>query len=149
MIPKYCAGNLISLNILLLNDTSAPNIPEKMAPNSIKFFILLDLKILLIDFFNSFNSVPILTFFFSFNVSTSSNFTDITIETIFIINKILSFCEHQNDSGDIICSYSELPIYLNINAEKANEVLNTFLRKKYLFKQINHYYLFLVNHIIN
>ena len=87
MIPKYCAGNLISLNILLLNDTSAPNIPEKMAPNSIKFFILLDLKILLIEFFNSFNSVPILTFFFSFNVSTSSNFTDITTEIIFIIKQ--------------------------------------------------------------
>lgn len=61
-------------------------------------------------------------------------------ENIFIINKFLSFCEHQNDSGDIICSYSELPIFLNINAEKANEVLNTFLRKKYLFKQINHSY---------
>lgn len=61
-------------------------------------------------------------------------------ENVFIINKFLSFCEHQNDSGDIICSYSELPIFLNINAEKANEVLNTFLRKKYLFKQINHSY---------
>ena len=65
---------------------------------------------------------------------------DIKKENIFIINKFLSFCEHQNDSGDIICSYSELPIFLNINAEKANEVLNTFLRKKYLFKQINHSY---------
>lgn len=61
-------------------------------------------------------------------------------ENVFIINKFQSFCEHKNDNGDVICSYSELPVFLNINAEKANEVLNTFLRKKYLFKQTNHSY---------
>ena len=61
-------------------------------------------------------------------------------ENVFIINKFQTFSEHKNDNGDIICSYSELPVFLNINSEKANEVLNTFLRKKYLFKQTNHSY---------
>lgn len=61
-------------------------------------------------------------------------------ENVFIINKLQSFFEHKNEKGDIICSYSELPLFLNINAEKANEVLNTFLRNKYLFKQTNHSY---------
>lgn len=61
-------------------------------------------------------------------------------ENVFIINKYESFVKYKNESGDIICSYNELPTFLNINPEKSKEVLDIFLKKKYLFKLNQHSY---------
>ncbi|KYZ74849.1 hypothetical protein AXX12_18585 [Anaerosporomusa subterranea] len=59
-------------------------------------------------------------------------------ETIFIQNKLYKFAQHRSENGYVICPYKQLPAMFNVSAINSNEVLNSFLKKKYLIKRTNH-----------
>ena len=61
-------------------------------------------------------------------------------ENGYVIDKLYNFSKKANENGDVICSYYELQQILSTNADKANEILKTFLDKKYIFKLSNHNY---------
>ncbi len=59
-------------------------------------------------------------------------------ENIYIKSKILSFYNHKDDEGYIICPYSLLPKFFKISETKAIDLLHDFLKKEYILKITNH-----------
>lgn len=59
-------------------------------------------------------------------------------ENPWIQNRILSFSKHKDSSGYIVCPYRQLPQFLAVSSMKANDLIKTFLDKKYLMKVTNH-----------
>jgi len=68
-------------------------------------------------------------------ITGSNNFEK---ENSWIQSKILSFSKHRDVNGFIICSYKQLPEFLNVTPFKANDLIKSFLEKKYLLKIKNH-----------
>ena len=66
--------------------------------------------------------------------------SNIKNENGYIINKLCKFADKANESNHVICSYYELQQVLETNPDKAQEILKTFLDKKYIIKLSNHNY---------
>lgn len=63
---------------------------------------------------------------------------DFLKENLYIQGKLLNFSKHRNANGYIICPYRQLPEMLGLSTSKVTDVLNSFLKKKYLEKVSNH-----------
>jgi len=59
-------------------------------------------------------------------------------EKIYIKSKILSFYNHKDDEGYIVCPYSLLPKFFKVSETKAMDLLHDFLKKGYILKITNH-----------
>ena len=59
-------------------------------------------------------------------------------EKIYIKSKILSFYNHKDDEGYIVCPYSLLPKFFKVSETKAMDLLHDFLKKGYILKIISH-----------
>lgn len=61
-------------------------------------------------------------------------------ENIWVINELKLFYLDGDENNNVICSYKRLPSLLKCNDSKAQELLNMFLDKNYIFKNKNHNY---------
>jgi tetratricopeptide (TPR) repeat protein len=59
-------------------------------------------------------------------------------ENIWIKNRLHSFLKYENAKGLIACSYAQLPKYLSTSAQKASELIKTFLSKNYIYRIEKH-----------
>ncbi|GGG81997.1 tetratricopeptide repeat protein [Paenibacillus radicis (ex Gao et al. 2016)] len=60
------------------------------------------------------------------------------LENAWLKGKLIAFSNQRNKEGLIICPYSQLPRLLSVTEIRANELIKTFLEKKYVFKVTNH-----------
>ena len=61
-------------------------------------------------------------------------------ENIWVINELKLFYLDCDENNNVICSYKRLPSLLKCSDAKAQELLNMFLDKNYIFKNKNHNY---------
>lgn len=61
-------------------------------------------------------------------------------ENIWVINELKLFYLDCDESNNVICPYKRLPSLLKCSETKAQELLNMFLDKSYIFKNKNHNY---------
>ncbi len=81
IIPKYCSGTFISLNMLLLKLTIPYKVPMNTALNKIKFLIRFDFMKNLKDSFNCFlYSVNVTGLTFSCNIVVCLNLNEIMVD---------------------------------------------------------------------
>lgn len=61
-------------------------------------------------------------------------------ENIWVINELKLFYLDCDENNNVICPYKRLPSLLKCSETKAQELLNKFLDKNYIFKNKNHNY---------
>ena len=61
-------------------------------------------------------------------------------ENIWVINELSLFYKACDENHNVICPYKRLPILLKCNNSKAQDLLNMFLQKNYIFRNKNHNY---------
>lgn len=61
-------------------------------------------------------------------------------ENIWVINELKLFYLNCDENNNVICSYKRLPSLLKCGEEKAQELLNRFLKYNYIFRNKNHNY---------
>lgn len=61
-------------------------------------------------------------------------------ENIWVINELKLFYLNCDENNNVICPYKRLPSLLKCSETKAQELLNKFLDKNYIFKNKNHNY---------
>jgi len=61
-------------------------------------------------------------------------------ENIWVINELKLFYSDCDENNNVICPYKRLPSLLKCSETKAQELLNKFLDKNYIFKNKNHNY---------
>ena len=61
-------------------------------------------------------------------------------ENIWVINELKLFYLDCDENNNVICPYKRLPSLLKCSETKAQELLNMFLDKNYIFKNKNHNY---------
>ncbi|OPA74070.1 hypothetical protein BVG16_25300 [Paenibacillus selenitireducens] len=59
-------------------------------------------------------------------------------ENAWIKGKLISFSKQRNIDGFIVCPYRQLPQFLGVSEIKANELIKSFLEKKYVIKTADH-----------
>jgi len=58
-------------------------------------------------------------------------------ENSYIQNKFLTFCSHRREDGLVVCSYRQLPQFLEMSAQKAPDIIKDWMDKGYVQKIVS------------